>query len=105
VDGRNPVDDIAQEATALHAIVHAFEDGGNHVSAIVPVRNRKRPEITKEASALRAIRTGRLLVVNECQQFVAGDAVRFGRPIPPTVGWFGGRPEFLAGKLDLLLSR
>ena len=35
MDAGNLVDDVAQEVTALHAIIHALEHGGDDIAAVV----------------------------------------------------------------------
>jgi len=51
----NLVDDIAQEVTALHAIVHALEHRGDHVAAVVAVGTGERAQVTEEARTVFAV--------------------------------------------------
>ena len=52
MDAGNFVDDIAQEVTALHAVVHALKNGGDHVPAVVAVGTGERAQVTEQARAL-----------------------------------------------------
>ena len=51
-----------------------------------------------------AVGPGAFLLIDKGEQFVAGDAVGFGGPIAPAVGWFDGRIELLSGELGLALA-
>jgi hypothetical protein len=37
---RNFVDYVVKQVTASHAVIHAAEDGRNHVAAVVAIRAR-----------------------------------------------------------------
>ena len=52
----------------------------------------------------RSIRTNSFIVVDEGNQFVTGDTVLSGSPIPPTVGRVDSRTKLLAGKNRFLLT-
>ena len=84
--------------------MHAFEDGGDHVAPVVAVGAGEGAEVAEQARALLAVRAVGLLVVDEREEFVAGDAVRLGRPVAPTVGRIDGGFELFAGELGLALA-
>ena len=65
MDAGNLVDDIAQEVTALHAVVHALEHGGNHVPPIIAVGTGERAQVTEQASAFLAIGQHCFFVIDE----------------------------------------
>jgi hypothetical protein len=65
------------------------------------------PQAGEQPGALAAVGPDRLVVVDEFDQFVAGDAVLLGGPIPPAIGRSDGRAVALAADgrprfLDLL---
>ena len=82
----------------------AVEDGGDHVAAVVAVGTGEPAQVGEEAGTALAVGPGALLLVDEGEQFVAGDAVRAGGPVAPAVGRLDGRAELLAGERGLLLA-
>src|SRR5439155_19280211 len=61
-------------------------------------------QVGEKTGTPRAIRTGAFFGIDEGQKFVAGNAIGAGGPIAPTVRWFNGRTEFLAGQFGLSLA-
>jgi len=75
MDAVELVYDIAQQVAAHHPVLHAAKHGRDHVAAVVTVGTGECAQVTEQARALLAVRQGCLLVVNEGEKFVAGDAV------------------------------
>jgi len=76
--------------------VHALEHGGDGVAGGAGrtggVGTGQLAEIGTQACALLAVGQRRFFVVDERQQFVAGDAVGFGGPIAPVARRLNGFP-------------
>jgi hypothetical protein len=104
MDAGDLVDDVAQQVAADHAILHAAKHGGDHIPAIVAVVAGEPAQVAEQPRALRAIGPRRLFVVDESEQFIAGDALRIRRPIPPAVRRFERRLKLLSRQLRLLLA-
>lgn len=98
------VDDIAQKVTTDHAVLHALKHSRNHLAPVITVGTRQRAQVTEQARAF--LRTGQrgLLIVNEGEQFVAGNAIGLRRPIAPAVRRFDGGLELFPGELGLALA-
>src|SRR5262245_24982594 len=103
MDASNLVDDIAQEIAALDPVVYALEHGGNHIAPVVAIGTGDRAQVPKQTRALLTSRPRRRFVVDEPQQFIAGNAVGLGGPIAPAVGRLDSGLELLSCKLRLLL--
>lgn len=101
VDPVHLIDDITEEIPVDHAVDRAAKDRGDDVSAVATVRALQAPEIGEEARTFLAVRSDRFIVIHELDQFVAGDAVGLGGPIPPTIGRLDRRAEALAGELGV----
>jgi len=84
-------------------VLHALENRGNHIPAIIAIGTGQRAQITKQPIALLAVRQRRFLIIDEGQKFIARDAVRHGSPIPPPIRRFDSRLEFLPSQLGLPL--
>ena len=107
VDAVDQIDDIAEQIAGNHAVLDAAEDVGDHVAAAIAVLPLQGPEVGEQPRPLLAVRPHGLVVVDELDEFVAGDAVLLGGPIPPAIGRFDGRAVLLAADcrprfLDLL---
>ena len=102
MDAGNLVDHVAQQIATLHAVIDAAEHRGDHVAAVVAVGTGKRAQIGEEAGPSLAVGPGGFVLVDEGQEFVAGDALWVGGPVTPAVGRLDGGPELLAGKRCLL---
>ena len=66
----------------------------------------KRPntEVRQIPRMLLTIGQRAFLLIDEGEEFIAGDAVRLGRPIAPAVGRFDGGLELFRGELRLALT-
>ena len=104
MDAVHLVDDVAQQVAALHAVVDAAEDGGDHVAAVVAVGAGELAQVGEEARTTGAVGPGALVLIDEGEQLVAGDAVGPRRPVAPAVGRFDGRPEQAPREGRLLLA-
>ena len=104
MDAGDLVDDVAQQIAALHAVIDALEHGGDDVAPVVAVGAGERAQIGEQARPSLAVRPGSFVVVDEGEQFVAGDALRVGGPIAPAVGRLDGGLELLAGERRFLLA-
>ena len=104
MDAGNLVDNVAQEVTAPHPVVHAPEHGGYNVAPVVAVGTCDGAQVVKKARTASAVGPGGFLVVDKSEEFIAGDALRIGGPIAPAVGRFDGGLEALSGKLDFFLA-
>ena len=51
------------------------KDGGDHVAAVVAVGAGEPAQIGEEPGTTRAVRPGALILVDEGEEFVAGDAL------------------------------
>ena len=98
VDGVHLVDHVAQQVAALHAVVHAAEDGGDDVAALVAVARGELAQVGEESRPMRTVAAQRDFVVDEVQQVVAGEAVLHRRPVAPAVGRLDGGAEAGAGE-------
>ena len=76
----------------------------DNIAPIVAVGTGQRAQVTEETRAFLATRQRSLFVVDEREQFVASDAVGFGRPTAPAVRRFDGGLELFAGQLGLALA-
>ena len=104
VDPGDLVDHVAQEIAADHAVLDAGKDGGDHVAAVVAVGAGEPAKVGEKPRTARAVGPGALLLVDEGEQFVAGDSLGTGGPVTPAVGWFDGRSESLSGEGRLRLA-
>ena len=104
MDAVQLVDDVAQEVTADHPVLHALEHGGDDIAPVVAVGAGEGAQVAEQAGALFAVGAGGFLVVDEGEQFVAGDAVGLGGPVAPAVRRFDGGLELLPGELGLALA-
>src|SRR5690606_8566261 len=98
------VDDVAQQVAADHAVLHALEHVGDDLAlaALLPAAGQP-AQVGKEAGAARAVGAVAFVLVDEGQQFVAGEAVLACGPVAPTVGGFDDGVVGLAVELRLLL--
>ncbi len=96
------VDHVPQKVAALHAVIDAAEHGCDYVAAVVAVGACELAQIGEEPRSFASVGPNSLVLVDESQQLVAGDALRVGGPVAPAVGWLDGRPELLAGECRLL---
>ena len=97
VDAVDLVDHIPQQIAADHAVDDAAEDPGDDVPAVAAVRALEVAQIGEQAGALGPIRAHGFVLVDEGDEFIPGDAVLLGGPIPPAIGRFNGGPETLPG--------
>ena len=104
VDAVELVDDVAQQVAADHAVLHAAKHRGDDIAPIVAVGAGERAQVAEQPRALLAVRQRAFLLVDEGQQFVAGDAVGLGGPIAPAVRRLDGRLELLPGEPGLPLA-
>ena len=104
MDAVELVDDVAQQVAADHAVLHAAKHGGDDIAPVVAVGTGQRAQIAEQARALLAVGPGGFLVVDEGEQFVAGDAIGLGRPIAPAIRRFDGGLELFRGELGLALA-
>jgi hypothetical protein len=89
VDTVDLVDDVAQQVAADHAVLHALEDVGDHLAlAAFFAFAGQAAQIGEQTLAATAIGTHCLFLVDEGQQFVAGDAILPGCPVAPAVRCF-----------------
>ena len=104
------VDDIAQQITANHAVLHTFEHGGDDITPVVTVGTGKRAQVTEQARPALGFAVNwplwhhSFLVVDEGEQFIAGDAIGLSGPISPAIGWFDSGLELFRGELGLALA-
>jgi hypothetical protein len=98
VDAVDLVDHVAQQVAAAHAIVHAAEDGRDHVAAVVAVGAGEPAQVGEQPRPPGTVGAGAFLGVDEGQQLVAGHAVGPGRPVAPAVGRLDGRRNFLPAR-------
>ena len=80
VDAVDLVDDVAQQVAADHAVDDAPEHGGDDVAPVAAVGALQAAQVGEEARALGAVGADGFLLVDEGEQFVAGDAVGRWRP-------------------------
>ena len=104
VDAADLVDHISQKIPVDHAIDRAFEDGGDDITSVAPVRTLKVSQIGKEPRTFLPIRAHRFFIVDKGDKFITGDSVLFGCPIPPSVRRFDGLPELLPGHDGFLFA-
>jgi hypothetical protein len=104
VDAVELVDDVAQQVAADHAVLHALEDGRNHIPTVVAVGTGERAQIAEQTRTLIAVGSGGFLVVDEGEEFVTCDAVRLGGPVAPAIGRFEGGFELFRGEPGLALA-
>ena len=105
VDAVDLVDDVAQQVAALHAVVDALEDGGDHVAPVAAVRALQSGAGRRTGPGPRAVGPDRFVVVDERDQLVAGDAVLLRRPIAPAVRRLDGGAEVSPLSVRLLLAQ
>ena len=96
VDAIDQVDHVPQQVAGDHAVGDAVEDGGDHVAATVAVGRLQDLEVGQQTRPTFAIGANRFVVVDEGDQFVAGDAIFVCGPIPPAVRRLDGRFVLLA---------
>ena len=108
VDAVELVDDIAQEVAADHAVLHPAKDRGDDIAARVSGASRvgtgEGAQVAEQAGALLPVGQGTFLLVDEGEEFIAGDTVGLGGPVAPAVGRLDGGLEFLRGELGLALA-
>ena len=75
VDAVDEVHHVAQQVAAFHAVDDAGKDGGDHVAAVVAVGPLESLEVGEQAGAFGAAGANGLFVVDEGEQFGAGNAV------------------------------
>ena len=103
MDAVDLVDDVAQQVAVDHPVDRAFEDRGDDVAPVAAVGALQAAQIGEQAGAFRAVGADGFFVVDEGDQFVAGDAVWLRSPVAPAVRRFEGRAKALAGHLGFLL--
>ena len=104
MDAVDLVDHIAQQVAVDHAVMRAFENGGDHIAPVVAVGALQAAQIGEQTRALCAIGPNGFFIVDEGDQFVAGDAVWLSPPnraSDTAVRWPG---ETLSGQLGLLFA-
>ena len=104
MDAVELVDDIAQQVAADHPVLHPAKHRGNHLTPIITVRTGQGAQVSEQAHAAFAVGSCGFLVVDEGEEFVAGDAVGLCGPIAPAVRSFDGGLELLRGELCLALA-
>jgi hypothetical protein len=86
VDAVDLVDDVAQQVAADHAVLHALEDVGDDLAlAALFALAGQAPQVGEQPLAACCRRRAPWLLIDEGQQFVAGDAVLAGGPVAPAV--------------------
>lgn len=96
------VEDVAQQVAVEHAVDRALENGADDVAAVAAVGAGERAQVGEQAGAFPAVgQWGVLLLVEEGDEGVAGDAVGFGRPVTPAVGRLEGGAVAFAGESGL----
>ena len=97
VDAVDFIDDIPEQVAADHAVEDAAEDPGDDIPTVAAVAALETPEIGEEAGAFGAVRAHGFVLVDEGDEFITGDAVLLGGPIPPAIGRFEGGAETFPG--------
>ena len=83
------VDDVTQQIAADHAVLHTLEDVGDDFAlAAFLAFARQCAQVGEQALPKAAVGAVRVLLANEGQQFVAGDAVFACGPVAPAVRRF-----------------
>jgi hypothetical protein len=85
MDAVDEIDDISEKVAANHPVDDAAENGGDHIPASIAISTLERTEISKKARPSLAIGSHGLLLVDEGNEFIAGDAVVLSGPISPTI--------------------
>src|SRR5207244_3856476 len=98
------VDDVPQQVARVHPIDGALEDGGDHVAPVTLSRTLERTEVGKQPRTAGAAGTGSVVVVDEGDQVVAGDAVVVCGPVAPAVGRLDGGTVGLTAQRGLGLA-
>src|SRR5262245_58416382 len=98
------IDHIAKQIAALHAAIDALEDRGDHIAPVVTVRAGQATQVSKQPCRLLSVGPARLILIDETDKFIAGDALGVGGPVAPAVRRIDGRAEPLPSKLRLLLA-
>ena len=95
---------LDDEVLGDHAVLDAAKDVGDHVAAAVAVATLQGPQAGEQPCALLAVGPHRLVVVDELDEFVAGDAVLLCGPVSPAIGRLDGRAVAFAGDGFALVS-
>ena len=106
------VDDIAQQVSADHAVLHALEYGGYDIAPSVRdtcrIGTGQQAQVAEQTRSALGFSVGprqsTFFVVDESEQFVTGDAVGLSRPIAPAVRRLDGGLELFPGELGLALA-
>ena len=85
------------------AVDDAGEDGGDDVSAVRAVGAAQVAEVSEQTGAFLAVGADGLLLVDEADQLVTGDAVFLGGPVAPAVWFLDSRAVALASQLSAAL--
>ena len=56
-----------------YTVLHALEHRRNHLTPVVTIGTGERAQVSEKSRALFAVGQSGFLVVDECEQFVAGD--------------------------------
>ena len=99
VDAVHLVDHVAQQVAGDHVVRDAGEHGRDHLAPpAVSVAAAKPAQVGEQPRSLLAVREHGLFLVDERQEFRAGDAVFLGRPVAPAVRLVDGGAVLLAAQ-------